>query len=102
MPWWLVRLRAGDHGGGEPRPWRGSDVSPRRHPPQEGSHVLLEAAKGDQLRVPATDLDVSISSDPACEVLRRCSSARRSSKCASSGTSPSQRTRSPLSGPHGV
>src|SRR5919201_2763719 len=34
------------------------------------SHVLLEAAKGDELHVSATDLDVSGSSDHACEVLK--------------------------------
>jgi DNA polymerase III subunit beta len=34
------------------------------------SHVLLEAAKGDQLHVSATDLDISVSSDHPCEVLK--------------------------------
>ncbi len=34
------------------------------------SHVLLEAAKDDQLHVSATDLDISVSSDHACEVLK--------------------------------
>ena len=34
------------------------------------SHVLLEAVKGDLLRVSATDLDLSVSSDHACEVLK--------------------------------
>jgi DNA polymerase III subunit beta len=34
------------------------------------SHVLLEAAKGDQLHVSATDLDVSVTSAHHCEVLR--------------------------------
>jgi DNA polymerase-3 subunit beta len=34
------------------------------------SHVLLEASKGTQLHVSATDLDVSVSSDHACEVLK--------------------------------
>ncbi len=34
------------------------------------SHVLLDAAKGDALHVAATDLDVSVSSDHACEVLK--------------------------------
>jgi DNA polymerase-3 subunit beta len=34
------------------------------------SHVLLEAAKGDQLHVSATDLDISVSSDHTCEVLK--------------------------------
>jgi DNA polymerase-3 subunit beta len=34
------------------------------------SHVLLEATKGDQLHVSATDLDISVSSDHACEVLK--------------------------------
>jgi DNA polymerase-3 subunit beta len=34
------------------------------------SHVLLEAAKDDQLHVSATDLDISVSSEHACEVLK--------------------------------
>jgi DNA polymerase III subunit beta len=34
------------------------------------SHVLLEASKGDELHVSATDLDVSVSSDHGCEVLK--------------------------------
>jgi DNA polymerase-3 subunit beta len=34
------------------------------------SHVLLEAKKGDQLVVSATDLDLAVSSDHACEVLK--------------------------------
>jgi len=34
------------------------------------SHVLLEAAKGDVLHVSATDLDVSVTSAHACEVLK--------------------------------
>ncbi len=34
------------------------------------SHVLLEAAKGDQLHVSATDLDISVTSQHACEVLK--------------------------------
>jgi DNA polymerase-3 subunit beta len=34
------------------------------------SHVLLEAAKGDLLHVSATDLDISVSSDHPCEVLK--------------------------------
>ena len=34
------------------------------------SHVLLEATKGDQLHVSATDLDISVSSDHACEVAK--------------------------------
>jgi DNA polymerase-3 subunit beta len=34
------------------------------------SHVLLEATKGDELRVSATDLDISVSSDHPCEVLK--------------------------------
>jgi DNA polymerase III subunit beta len=34
------------------------------------SHVLLEAARGDQLQVSATDLDISVTSDHACEVLK--------------------------------
>jgi DNA polymerase III subunit beta len=34
------------------------------------SHVLLEAAKGDQLHVSATDLDISVSSEHSCEVLK--------------------------------
>ena len=34
------------------------------------SHVLLEAAKGDELHVSATDLDISVSSEHACEVLK--------------------------------
>ena len=38
------------------------------------SHVLLEAAKDDQLHVSATDLDISVSSDHACEILKLCAS----------------------------
>jgi DNA polymerase-3 subunit beta len=34
------------------------------------SHVLLEARKGGTLHVSATDLDVSVSAEHACEVLR--------------------------------
>jgi DNA polymerase-3 subunit beta len=34
------------------------------------SHVLLEARKGDKLHVSATDLDVSVSGEHACEVLK--------------------------------
>ncbi len=34
------------------------------------SHVLLEATKTDGLHVSATDLDISVSSDHACEVLK--------------------------------
>ncbi len=34
------------------------------------SHVLLEAKKGDQLVVSATDLDLAVSSEHACEVLK--------------------------------
>ena len=34
------------------------------------SHVLLEAAKGDELHVSATDLDISVSSEHTCEVLK--------------------------------
>jgi DNA polymerase III subunit beta len=34
------------------------------------SHVLLEATKGTQLHVSATDLDVSVSSDHPCEVTK--------------------------------
>jgi DNA polymerase III subunit beta len=34
------------------------------------SHVLLEAAKGDELHVSATDLDISVSSEHKCEVLK--------------------------------
>jgi DNA polymerase III subunit beta len=34
------------------------------------SHVLLEAAKGDRLHVSATDLDISVASEHACEVLK--------------------------------
>jgi DNA polymerase-3 subunit beta len=34
------------------------------------SHVLLEASKGTQLHVSATDLDVSVSSDHACKVTK--------------------------------
>ena len=34
------------------------------------SLVLLEAAKGDVLHVSATDLDISVSSEHACEVLK--------------------------------
>jgi DNA polymerase-3 subunit beta len=34
------------------------------------SHVLLEARKGGELHVSATDLDISVSGDHACEVLR--------------------------------
>jgi DNA polymerase-3 subunit beta len=34
------------------------------------SHVLLEAAEGDLLHVSATDLDISVSSDHSCEVLK--------------------------------
>jgi len=34
------------------------------------SHVLLEAGKGDLLHVSATDLDISVSSEHACEVLK--------------------------------
>jgi len=34
------------------------------------SHVLLEARKGTELHVSATDLDLSVSSDHACEVLK--------------------------------
>ena len=34
------------------------------------SHVLLEATKTDELHVSATDLDISVSSDHACEVLK--------------------------------
>ena len=34
------------------------------------SHVLLEAAKGDVLHVSATDLDISVSSEHGCEVLK--------------------------------
>ncbi len=34
------------------------------------SHVLLEAWKGTPLHVSANDLDVSVSSDHACEVLK--------------------------------
>jgi DNA polymerase-3 subunit beta len=34
------------------------------------SHVLLEARKGGQLVVSATDLDLSVSSEHACEVLK--------------------------------
>jgi DNA polymerase III subunit beta len=34
------------------------------------SHVLLEASQGTQLHVSATDLDVSVSSDHPCEVLK--------------------------------
>jgi DNA polymerase-3 subunit beta len=34
------------------------------------SHVLLEATKGGQLHVSATDLDISVSSEHACEVLK--------------------------------
>ncbi len=34
------------------------------------SHVLLEATKADQLHVSATDLDISVSSDHPCEVLK--------------------------------
>lgn len=34
------------------------------------SHVLLEAKKGDQLVVSSTDLDLAVSSEHACEVLK--------------------------------
>ncbi|MFL5361046.1 MAG: DNA polymerase III subunit beta, partial [Myxococcales bacterium] len=34
------------------------------------SHVLLEASKGDDLHVSATDLDVSVTSGHKCEVLK--------------------------------
>ena len=34
------------------------------------SHVLLEATKNGQLHVSATDLDISVSSEHACEVLK--------------------------------
>ena len=34
------------------------------------SHVLLEAATADALHVSATDLDISVTSDHACEVLK--------------------------------
>jgi DNA polymerase-3 subunit beta len=34
------------------------------------SHVLLEAAAGDQLHVSATDLDISVASQHPCEVLK--------------------------------
>src|SRR3972149_1698782 len=34
------------------------------------SHVLLEATKTEGLHVSATDLDISVSSDHACEVLK--------------------------------
>jgi DNA polymerase III subunit beta len=34
------------------------------------SHVLLEAKKGDRLHVSATDLDVSVSGEHPCEVLK--------------------------------
>jgi DNA polymerase-3 subunit beta len=34
------------------------------------SHVLLEAVKGDLLHVSATDLDISVSSEHHCEVLK--------------------------------
>jgi len=34
------------------------------------SHVLLEARKGTELHVSATDLDLSVSSEHACEVLK--------------------------------
>ncbi len=34
------------------------------------SHVLLEAKKGDQLHVSATDLDVAVSGEHPCEVLK--------------------------------
>ncbi len=34
------------------------------------SHVLLEAAQGDELHVSATDLDISVSSEHKCEVLK--------------------------------
>ncbi|ACG71245.1 DNA polymerase III, beta subunit [Anaeromyxobacter sp. K] len=34
------------------------------------SHVLLEAKKGDQLVVSATDLDLAVSSEHACEVVK--------------------------------
>jgi len=34
------------------------------------SHVLLEASQGDELHVSATDLDVSVTSEHRCEVLK--------------------------------
>ena len=34
------------------------------------SHVLLEAKKGDQLHVSATDLDIAVSGEHKCEVLK--------------------------------
>ncbi len=34
------------------------------------SHVLLEAKQGDQLHVSATDLDIAVSGDHKCEVLK--------------------------------
>ncbi len=34
------------------------------------SHVLIEAKKGDQLHVSATDLDIAVSGDHKCEILK--------------------------------